>query len=124
MITDFGVDAVLSDDIAHVLPDLVRCGNGRTHPRLKAIAKSVEVAVRTDARKLVGEPGATEALLRLEDNVAEARTLLVEMAGGRHAGDAGADNQDIEVLGYARLPVPQRCHCCHIPPQILYGRVA
>ena len=64
MITDFGADAVFADDIAHVLPDLVGRGYGRAYPGLEAVAESVEVAVRSDARKLVCEPSATEALRR------------------------------------------------------------
>ena len=85
---------------------------GAPRPGLEAIAEGVEVAVRADARIFVREPGAAEAFLRFEHDEARAGALVGEVVGAADAGDAGADDQDVEVLGLPGgvLGVP----CCVI----------
>ena len=50
----------------------------------------------------VRQPGAAEALLRLEHHEARARALLGEVIGAADPGDARADDQHVEVLGLLR----------------------
>jgi len=47
----------------------------------------------------VREPGAAEALLRLQDDEAAVGHLVGQVIGAADAGDAGADDDDIEMLG-------------------------
>ena len=44
-------------------------------------------------------PGAADRVARLEDRVALARALGLQVVGGADPGEAGADDQDVEVLG-------------------------
>jgi hypothetical protein len=48
-------------------------------------------------------PGAAEALERLQRDEASVRALLGEVVGPADTGDAGADDQHIEVLDLRRL---------------------
>jgi hypothetical protein len=47
----------------------------------------------------MGEPGAAEALQRLKHDEALLPTLLGQVVGAAYPGDAGADDQDVEVFG-------------------------
>ena len=98
-VADVLVEVVLVDHLAHVLQDLVGGGDGCAGPRLEAVPERVQVGVAADARVLVEEPGATEALHPLEDDERLLRALLLQVVGGADAGDAGADDDDVEVLG-------------------------
>jgi hypothetical protein len=89
---------VLVDDLAHVLEDLGSRGDGRADPRLEAIAERIEVAVGADPRESMGDPGPAEALLGLEHDETGAGALLREVVRGADAGDAGTDDQHIEML--------------------------
>ena len=99
VVADTAAEVVLVDDLAHVLQDLGRGGDGCAGPGLEAVAEGVEITIGADAREAVGDPGASEARLRLEDDEAGARTLLCQVVGAADAGDAGADDQHVEVLG-------------------------
>src|SRR3954451_18846632 len=109
-IADVRPEVVLLDDLAHVLEDL-GCGRDRrTGPGLEAVAEGVEVAVRPDARVAVGEPGAAEAGLGLEDGEAGSGALPREVVGATDAGDARPDDQHVDVLGLPRRdPGERRC---------------
>jgi hypothetical protein len=50
----------------------------------------------------VGPPGAAEAVLRLEHHEARAGALLRQVIGAADAGNAGTDDQDVEMLGRQR----------------------
>ena len=103
-VADMRAEVVLVDDLAHVFQDF-RCRRDRRGgPGLEAVAEGVEVAVGADARIVVRDPGAAEAFLRFEHDEAGAGALVGEVVGAAHAGDAGADDQDVEMLGL--------CACC------------
>jgi len=95
-------ESVLLDHLAHVLEDLGAGGDRRSDPGLEAIAKGVEVAVGADAWVFVGVPGAAEVRLVLQDREAEVRRLLGQVVGRADARDAGADDEDVEVLDRVR----------------------
>src|SRR5262249_31495593 len=58
-------------------------------------------AVGADAGIAVGAPGAAERLLRFQRHERRSRALRGEVIGGSDAGDAGAGNQHVEMLGGA-----------------------
>ena len=91
-------EVVVLDHLAHVGQDLLGRGDRLACPRLEAIAEGIEVAVGANPRIAMGEPRAAEALLRLQHDKARARALLTEMVGAAHTGNAGADDQDVEML--------------------------
>ena len=101
-VADVRAEVVLVDDLAHVGEDLRGRRDRRAGPGLEAIAEGVEVAVGADARIAMGDPRAAEAFLRLEDDEARAGALLGEVIGATDAGNSGADDQDVEVLGLLR----------------------
>ena len=101
-VADVPREIVLVDHLAHVGEDFVRGRDRRADPRLEAVAEGVEVAVGADARIAVGQPGAAEALLALEHDKARVRELLGQVIGAADAGDAGADDQDVEMLDSLR----------------------
>jgi len=98
-VADVAREPVLLDHLAHVLQDLLGRCDRCAGPGLEAVAEGVEVAVRADAREAVRAPGAAEVLLRLEHHERLARALPRQVVGAAHAGDPGADDQDVEVLG-------------------------
>jgi hypothetical protein len=98
-IADVAREVVLLDHLAHVVQDLLGRGDRLAGPRLEAIAEGVEVAVGADAGIAMGDPRPAVALLRFEHDEARAGALLGQVIGAAHAGDAGADDQDVEMLG-------------------------
>ena len=97
-VADVRAEVVLVDHLAHVFQDLRGRRDRRAGPGLEAVAEGVEVAVRADARIAVRDPGAAEALLRFEHDEAGAGALVGEVIGAADAGDAGADDQHVEVF--------------------------
>ena len=71
----------------------------RLRPGPERVAEREHVGVRADARVAEQVPGAADRLARLEDRVALAGALGLQVVGGADAGEAGADDQDVEVLG-------------------------
>ncbi len=67
-------------------------------PRPELVAEGEHVGVGADARVAEQVPGAAEALAALEDRDGLVRELGGELAGRADAGQAGADDQDVEVL--------------------------
>ncbi len=98
-VADVPCQIVLGDHFAHIGLDFLRCRDRRADPRLEAIAEGVEVAVGADAGITMGQPGAAEILLALQDDKTRARQLRRQVIGAADAGNAGADDQDIEMLG-------------------------
>src|SRR5262252_4908129 len=94
---------VLLDHLAHVRQDLGRGCDWQTGPRLEAVAKRVQIAVGADAWIAMGPPRAAEALLRVKRDEALVRTLLFKVIGGPDAGNPGADDHHVEVLGQRRF---------------------
>src|SRR6185436_4794642 len=82
-------------------------------PRLEAVAEGVEIAVRADARIAVHPPGATEIVERFEDDELGAGTLLGQMIGAADTGNAGPDDDDVEVFGLLSRGFGERCCLSH-----------
>ncbi len=98
-VADMLAEIVLGDDLAHVGEDF-GCGRDRrADPRLEAVAEGMEIAVGADAGIAMREPGAAEALLALQDDEARIRKLLCQLIGTADAGDAGADDENVEMFG-------------------------
>jgi hypothetical protein len=91
-------ELVFLDDFTHVGQNLRGRRDRRAGPGLEAIAKSVEVAVGADAGISMREPGAAEALLRLQHHEAGAGQLRRQMIGAADPGYSGTDDQDIEMF--------------------------
>src|SRR5262249_53606663 len=60
----------------------------------------IEVAVGADAGERMGDPGAAEARLRLQHDEARPLVLMRQVPGRADAGNAGADDQHVEVLPF------------------------
>ena len=71
-------------------------------PGPEVVAEREHVRVRADARIAEQVPGAADGVARLEDRVGLARALRLEVAGGADAGEAGADDQHVDVFGCHR----------------------
>jgi hypothetical protein len=97
-IADVRRQAVVVDHLAQVLLDLGRGGDGLARPRLEAVAEGEQVAVRADAGVAVRAPGAAVAGLRLQHHEALVRVVLLQVPGRADAGDAGTDDQDVDVI--------------------------
>src|SRR6202023_4078385 len=67
-------------------------------PRLELVAEGVQVGVRADARITEQVPRAARRAARLQDGVRLARLLLLQVVGRADAGNAGADDQHVEVI--------------------------
>ena len=93
-----GVEVVLVDHLAEVLEDLLGAGDGRAEPRLEPVAEGEQVAVGADARVAVRPPRAAEAVEGIEEQEGGARALLLQVDGASDAGDAGAHDEDVDVL--------------------------
>lgn len=104
---DMPRQVVLFDDLAHVGLDLVRGSDRLALPGLEAIAERVEVAVGADARILVGQPGPPKPSWRLQFD----GTISIwwwRMSSAANARNAGADDDDIEMLGLLWPPRPRK----------------
>jgi hypothetical protein len=98
-VADMRLKPVFGDDLAHIGANF-RGGRDRcAGPWLEAVAEGVKIAVGADAGIAVGQPGAAKALLGFEHDEAGAGKLHRQVIGAADAGDAGADDQDIEMLG-------------------------
>jgi hypothetical protein len=89
---------VLLDDLVEVGEDLVGGGDRGPAPRLEPVAEGEQVAVGPGARVAVGPPRAAAGVERVQQQEAAARLLLLEVVGRADAGDAGPDDQDVDVL--------------------------
>ena len=98
-IADVRTEIVLLDHVTHVRQDFFRGRDRRRGPRFEAIAEGMQVAVGADAGIAMGQPRPAKAVLRLQRHERRARALLRQMIRGAHARDAGADDEDIEMLG-------------------------
>ena len=98
LVADMPREVVFGDDFAHIVEDLRRGRDRRTGPGLEAVTKRVKVTVGADAGIAVRHPGAAKAFLRLQHDKARARQLLGQMIGAANTGDAGADDQDVEMF--------------------------
>ncbi len=105
MIADVLVDAVLGGGLADVIQDPrpVRDRLG-LWPRLERIAQREHVGVGTDAGIAKQIPGAADAIAALEDDVALAGAFLLQMKARADAGEAGADDENVEMFDLHDTP--------------------
>src|SRR5262249_28221543 len=96
---DLAVDASFPCGFFQVVEDRGAVGNRpRRLPGSEAKAERVHVRVAANARIAEEVPGAADAVARLEDRVALAGAAFLQMMRGADAGNAGADDQDVEVF--------------------------
>src|SRR6478609_6326288 len=99
MKADFFVDAILDRRLPNVIEDVRPVGDRlRLRPRLERVAEREHVGVGADPGVLEEVPGPAAALAPLEDRIALAGAVGLEVDGGADAREAGADDQDVEVL--------------------------
>ena len=94
------VDAVIGGGLADVIQNPRPVGDRlRLGPRPERIAQREHVGVGSHAGIAKQIPGAADAIAALEDSVGFARAFLLQMIARPDAGEAGADDQDVEVFG-------------------------
>ena len=99
MKADFLLDAVLGRGLTHVVQDPRPVGDRLgLDPRLERITQREHVKVGADAGIAEQVPGAADAVAALENDVALAGALLLQVIARADAGQAGADDQDVEVF--------------------------
>src|SRR5882672_9143811 len=99
MKADFFVDAILDCRLPNVIEDIRPVGDRLTlGPRFERIAERKHVAVGADAWIAKQIPGAADAIAALEDDVALARAFLLQVIARADAGEACADDEDVEML--------------------------
>ncbi len=99
-VADQPVDVVLRGDGAQVVEDRGAVGQRPVAaPRAPREAEGEHVGVRADAGVAEQVPGAAGALPRLQHGHRAGGVLDREPAGGADAGEAGTDDQDVDVLG-------------------------
>ena len=105
---DVLVDAVVDSGLAHVVQNPRSVGDRlRLGPRFERIAERIHVGVGADAGIAKQIPGAADAITPLEDDVALARAFLLQVIARADAGQAGADDEDVEMfcrIGHGDLP--------------------
>ena len=94
------LDAVLGRGLADIVQDPRPVGDRLgLDPRLERIAQRVHVGVGADAGIAEQIPGAADAIAAFENDKALARALLLQVIARADAGQAGADDQDVEMFG-------------------------
>ena len=100
---DVGAEVVLLDGLAQVGQDLVGARNRVVaRPGLELVAEGVEVGVGADAGVAEEVPGAPDGVATLEDREGLLRQAGLQVIRRADPGDAGADDQDVEVVGGER----------------------
>jgi len=94
-------EVVLVDHLAHVLEDFVGRGDRLADPRLEGVAERVQVAVRADAGVAVHPPRAAEIVVSLQHDETAVAAFLCHVPGRADAGNAGADDEHVEMFGAA-----------------------
>src|SRR5579883_2124815 len=92
-------ETVLPDHLAHIRENFRCSRDRRPDPGLEAVAEGMQIGIGADTGIFVREPGAAKALLRFQDHKARIRQLPGQVIGAADAGDAGADDQHIEMFG-------------------------
>ena len=94
------VHAVLARRVAEVVEDRGAVGQGGVAaPRPEPVAERVHVGVGADARVAEQVPRPAAGLAPLEDGVRRRGQVLGEVGRGADAGQAGSDDQHVDVLG-------------------------
>src|ERR1700749_1996332 len=96
---DVVFDPVFARGLPYVVADLVAGGDRvLVGPGLERVAKGVHVGIGADAGIAEEVPSAADRLARLEDRVALAGAVALQVGAGADAGETGADDQDVDVL--------------------------
>ena len=99
-IANQAIDAVLAGGFLDIATNRRAVGDGlRLAPGLEVVAECVHVRIGTDARITKQVPGTAHGLASFENGEPLARAKALEVAGGADSGQAGADDQDIQMLG-------------------------
>ena len=97
---DRPVDPRLARRVAHVVADVGAADDRlRPVPRPEREAQRVHVRVRADAREAEQVPGAADVPARLDDGERAAGAALAQPVARGDAGDPGAHDEDVDVLG-------------------------
>ncbi len=97
---DPAVDAVLAGGLADVVEDRGAVGDGgAVAPGAERIAEGVHVRVGADTGVAEEVPGAPDRLAGFEQRVALLRRLGPEAVGRTDAGEARADDEDVQMPG-------------------------
>src|SRR5262249_52711881 len=111
------VDAERLRGFAHVLEDRRAVGDGlRLRPRPEPVAEGVHVRVGADARVAEQVPPAAERLARLEVGVRRVLAERLHVVRRADAGDAGADDQDVALVGTHRYQSGTGAYQKQCPP--------
>ena len=98
-ILDVAVDIVVARDLADVAQDRGAVGDRLgVLPRPEAVAQRVHVGVRAHAGIAEQIPRPTARAAPLEDRVALAGAIRLQMPGGADAREPGADDQHVEMF--------------------------
>ena len=90
-------DAILLDDMAQIVADLRRRGNGFVLlPRLKPVGKSVHIAVRPDAGIAEQVPCPAQLFAAIEHDIVLAGQVHGIVRGHADSGNPGTDYHQIE----------------------------
>jgi hypothetical protein len=104
--TDSLGDAVLLGGLAQVFQDLRPVGDGvGVGPRLEREAERHHVGVGSDAGVAEEVPGAAQRVARLEDRPGARGAHRLQAVAGADAGEAGSDDEDVQVLEIAHLAI-------------------
>src|ERR1700681_4957343 len=96
---DLFVDAVVGGGLADVVQDPRSVGDRlRLGPWLERIAQCEHVAVGADAGIAEQIPSAADTVAALEDGVALAGTIALQVIARANAGQPGADDQYVEMF--------------------------
>lgn len=103
---DVAVDAVFVGGGGQVLADVLAVGDAfLPGPRLVGKGQREDAAVGPHARIAKQIPGAADPFAALQDRVGHLRVALGDPIGRAEAGDAGADDDDIDVAGILGVTV-------------------
>jgi hypothetical protein len=99
LVADVLVEAVLVDDLVEVGEDLLARRDRRAAPRLEPVTVGEQVTVRAHPRVPVGPPGSAPVVLGVQDEESSVGELVSQVVRGTDAGNAGADDEDVDMTG-------------------------
>src|SRR5262249_24055502 len=96
--TDVTVDANFLGRLAKIVQNGRSVRNGSISlPRPEGIAQGEHVGIRADSREAKQVPRPAQFAAPFQNRVASGRALRMQVIAGSDAGQASADNEDIEV---------------------------